>query len=276
MKIFVASDIHTEVASRRFDPTFDYESLRFDYPSDADVIVLAGDIGEWVNGLEWARHRFKQQEIVYVAGNHEYYDNDLAILDELRFKAKELNINFLENESVIIKSVRFLGCTLWTDFDCYSHEEITRAWSTMNDYKYIYCRPWWSNDQNREEALQLMQLDSLYGFDPTDFSPTVAYLLHKRSLNWLQQQLDQPYTGQTVVVTHHAPTLRSTDNTAYGSDLTQFIKKNAGKITLWCHGHIHKSVDYEISSVRIVCNARGYPTSIGLSRSFDAKKLICL
>lgn len=276
MKIFLASDIHTEAASRRFDPTFDYESLRFDYPDDADVIVLAGDIGEWTNGLEWARHRFKRHEIIYVAGNHEHYDSDLATVDELRLKARELNIHYLENDSVIINDIRFLGCTLWTDFDNYSAEEVNRVWSTMNDYKYIYCRPWWSNDQNREEALQLMQLDSLYGFDPTDFSPTVAYLLHKRSLNWLQQQLDQPYTGQTVVVIHHAPTLRSTDNTAYGSDLTQFIKKNAGKITLWCHGHIHKSVDYEISSVRIVCNARGYPTSIGLSRSFDAKKLICL
>ncbi|MCL7421772.1 MAG: metallophosphoesterase [Methylobacter sp.] len=277
MKIFVASDIHTEVASRRFDPTFDYESLRFDYPDDADVIVLAGDVGEWVNGLEWARHRFKQQEIVYVAGNHEHYDSDLATVDELRLKARELNIHYLENDSAIINGVRFLGCTLWTDFDNYSAEEVNHAWVTMNDYKYIYCRPWWSNKQNREDALQLMQPDSLYGFDPEYFSPTVAYLLHKQSLAWLQQQLDQPYDEKTVVVTHHAPTLRSTTNAAYGSDLEKFLKINSSKIDLWCHGHIHNSADYEISSVRIVCNARGYPTPSELfSCSFDEKKLICL
>lgn len=309
MKIFLTSDIHTEVAHRRFDPKFDYECLRFDYPrranvsgnqvntanpsspinpgnlnkSDepneadkADVIILAGDIGEWVNGLEWARNRFKHQEIVYVAGNHEYYDCDLAILDELRAKAKELDIHFLENDSVIINGVRFLGCTLWTDFDHYSSEEINRAWSTMNDYKYIYCRPWWSDQQNREEALQLMQPDSIFGFDPEYFSPTVAYLLHKQSLDWLQQQLDQHYDGQTVVVTHHAPTMRSTTNAAYGSNLEKFLKMNSSKIDLWCHGHIHKSVDYEVAGVRIACNARGYPTPMGLSPSFDEKKLICL
>ncbi|MGZ5029318.1 MAG: metallophosphoesterase [Methylobacter sp.] len=142
MKIFLTSDIHTEVAHRKFDPRFDYECLRFDYPGcptlsgnqeisenhstrinpgnlnksdephaskQADVIILAGDIGEWVNGLEWARNRFKHQEIVYVAGNHEYYDSDLAILDELQVKAKELDIHFLENDSAIIRNVRFLA-----------------------------------------------------------------------------------------------------------------------------------------------------------------------
>jgi hypothetical protein len=99
MKIFLASDIHTEVAHRNFDPKFDYECLRFDYPTSgnpecptvsdnpgcpttpdnqeisenhssqinpayptdsdepnepdqADVIILAGDIGEWINGVK--------------------------------------------------------------------------------------------------------------------------------------------------------------------------------------------------------------------------------
>lgn len=277
MQIFLASDIHTEVAHQRFDPKFDYECLQFDYPDrKADAIILAGDIGEWLNGLEWARNRFEYQPIIYVAGNHEYYDNDLAILDELRAKAKELDIHFLENDSVIIHGVRFLGCTLWTDFDGHSPEEIYLAWATLNDYKYIFCRKWWSNEQYREGALKLMQPDSLFGFDPEYFSPTVAFVLHKQSLAWLQQQLDQHYDGQTVVVTHHAPTMRSTTNAAYGSNLEYFLKNNSGKIDLWCHGHIHNTLDYEVSGVRIVCNARGYPTPNGLSTEFDEKKLICL
>ena len=59
MKIFLASDIHTERAQRSFDPLVDYECLQFNYPDDADVIVLAGDIGVWIKGLEWAENRFK-------------------------------------------------------------------------------------------------------------------------------------------------------------------------------------------------------------------------
>jgi len=65
MKIFLTSDIHTERAHKRFIPDADYPCLRFNYPEEADVIVLAGDIGEWINGIEWARHRFKNKEIIW-------------------------------------------------------------------------------------------------------------------------------------------------------------------------------------------------------------------
>lgn len=181
MKIFLASDIHTEHSNSSFDPTLYYEQLDFDYPEDADVIVLAGDIGEWINGLEWARHRFKDKETIYVAGNHEYYDSDLSIINEMRSKAKDLGIHFLENDAVIIDSVRFLGCTLWTDFNCYSEYEIAKAWRDMNDYRYIKCKTWWANHPNKESVLAMMDLDSLFGFDPEFFfSGYCLYLAQKK------------------------------------------------------------------------------------------------
>jgi len=276
MKIFLASDIHTEHSNNSFDPALYYEQLDFDYPEDADVIVLAGDIGEWVNGIEWARHRFKNKEIIYVAGNHEYYDCDLSVIDEMRSKAKDLGIHFLENDAVIIKGVRFLGCTLWTDFARYSHTEIAKSWSEMSDYKYIRCKEWWSNHINRERALSLMELDSQYGSDPDLFSPTVAYLLHRKSIEWLSNMFNKRHNGKTVVVTHHCPTMRYTNNSAYGSNLEKFISNRADKIDLWCHGHIHQSVDYEVAGVRIVSNPRGYPGDFYLNKSFSEEKLLCL
>jgi len=185
MKIFLISDVHTEMAARYFDPYFDYDCLQFDYPEDTDVVALAGDVGVWLNGLEWAAHRFKNKEIIYIIGNHEYYDSDINIIDDMRRKAKELGIHLLNNDLVIIDGVRFLGTTLWTDFDQYSHAEVTNAWGLMNDYKYITSRAWWAEKHNREQALNLMDLDSTFGFDPTFFSPTVSYLLHKSALKWL-------------------------------------------------------------------------------------------
>jgi|GEM_PF-4317084 len=38
MKIFLASDIHTEFAHQRFDPSTKYSCLRFDHPNTADVV----------------------------------------------------------------------------------------------------------------------------------------------------------------------------------------------------------------------------------------------
>jgi len=276
MKIFCISDIHTEKVQRRFHPNFDYESLRFNYPIDTEVVILCGDIGEWVNGLEWAANRFKNKIIIYVVGNHEYYDNDISIIDEIRSKANELGIFLLDNDQVIIDGVRFLGCTLWTDFCQYSADVIDYAWSEINDFRYIKSRNWWLNHQNRAKAIWLMNLDSTYSMNPEFFSPTVAYLLHKKSLQWLDQNLNKTFEGKTIVISHHAPTMKSTDNHAYGSNLGAFIEKNKDNIDLWCHGHIHKALDYEIHGVRVICNPRGYPTYSGICQDFDEKKLINL
>ncbi|MGZ8181332.1 MAG: metallophosphoesterase [Methylobacter sp.] len=277
MKIFLISDIHTEHVPGSVEPNIDDQSLKFNYPEDADVVVLAGDIGEWSNGLVWARNRFSNKEIIYVPGNHEYYDSDMAIINDMRLKANELGIHFLDKDSVIINEVRFLGTTLWTNFNNYSHEAIAQAARNMCDYEYIKCKNWWENQENREKALKLMAPNSTFGFDPEFFSPTVAYLLHLDAMDWLDQQLNKPHQGKTVIVTHHAPSMQSRpdNNYAYASNLKTFIANNADKIDLWCHGHIHEPVDYQVAGVRIVSNPRGYPT-FPISRFFDEEKTICL
>jgi len=261
MKIFLTSDIHTERAHKRFDPEFDYPYLRFDYPEEADVIVLAGDIGEWVNGIEWARHRFKNKEIIYVLGNHEYYRSDLSVLDELRSKAKELGIHLLENDSVVIDNVRFLGATLWTDFNDFSVAEVEKAQASITDYSVIGIKNWHADINNTlAEKLKLLPVTNISNHEL--FTPLIAYLLHKSSLKWLESQLLTPYDGKTVIVTHHAPSLRSCGNKvnySYASNLDDYINFYSGHIDLWCHGHIHEAVDYEISGVRIMSNPKGYP-----------------
>lgn len=273
MKIFCASDIHTEKAQRSFDPYCNYESLKFDYPTDADVVILAGDIGEWINGLEWAANKFKGKKIIYVPGNHEYYDSDISIVTEIRSKAHELGIYLLDNDEVLFGDVRFLGCTLWTDFDQYSSDAIADAWSSINDYRYIKSKVWWLNHSNKAKALWLMNSGFPHSNDSECFSPTVAYLIHKESLQWLDEKLNEKHDGKTVVVTHHAPTMNSTNNYAYGSKLEEFIKKNKDNINLWFHGHLHISLDYDIHGVRVVCNPRGYPTS-DVVKGFNEEKLI--
>jgi len=277
MKIFLISDIHSENPEAVVDPYFDYDCLKFSYPEEADVVVLAGDIGEGINGLIWARNRFADKEIIYVPGNHEYYESDLAIIDDMRLKAKELSIHLLDNDSVIINGTRFLGTTLWTNFDNYSPEVLAEAERTIRDYHFIKSKRWWKCKYNREKALQLLNSEGAFGFDPECFSPTVAYLLHREALDWLSQQLSKPYQGKTVVVSHHAPALQSIINAdyAYASNLEKFIANRCANINLWLHGHIHQPVDYELSGVRIVSNPRGYPT-LPISKVFDEGKIICL
>jgi hypothetical protein len=71
---------------------------------------------------------------------------------------------------------------------------------------------------------------------------------------------------KVVVVGHHAPSKASTHpryrhetlmNTAYSSDLTEFMLNNPN-IKLWTHGHTHEDFDYMVGSTRVFCNPRGY------------------
>ena len=58
MRIRIYSDLHLEFAP--FVPP----------ASDADAIVLAGDIDNGAAGIEWARETFSEP-VLYLAGNHE-------------------------------------------------------------------------------------------------------------------------------------------------------------------------------------------------------------
>jgi len=65
------------------------------------------------------------------------------------------------------------------------------------------------------------------------------------------------------------------NNYSYASNLEDFIVKNANQIDIWCHGHHHRAMDYEVAGVRIISNPRGYPTRIN-SDGFREDKLLCL
>jgi 3',5'-cyclic AMP phosphodiesterase CpdA len=104
MKIRILSDLHLEAAP--FDPP----------PAPADVVVLAGDIDNGPAGIEWAKGRF-DAPVLYVAGNHEPYDGEFhATQAALHAAADRTGIRLLECGEAVLGGVRFLGCTLWTDF----------------------------------------------------------------------------------------------------------------------------------------------------------------
>lgn len=101
MKLHILSDLHNEFVPHQPNP----EAV-----AAADVIVLAGDIDVSIKGLTWARETFSNHEIVYVAGNHEFYQHHWnQLLFDMRLKADALGIHFLENQAVMIDGLRFLG-----------------------------------------------------------------------------------------------------------------------------------------------------------------------
>ena len=265
MKLLVLSDLHVEYAS--FEPDTNATKA-------ADVVVLAGDIHKGADGIEWARETFPDKAIIYVAGNHEFYGQHWdAHLEHLRRKATIHDIHFLENDAVTIEGVRFLGATLWTDFEFFgksNRSQIMRlAESGMSDFRVIEADPL----RVKLEGLAglVVETDQIDKRISPKLSPTHTVLRHRESLVWLLEQLANRELGdpdKTVVVTHHCPSKRSTSEKWSHDPLTATFGSKLGvnfltQAKLWIHGHTHDSYDYMLGSskrsVRVICNPRGYP-----------------
>ncbi len=250
-KLLVMSDLHIEFGALSVPKV------------DADVAVLAGDIHIGSEASRWASRlsRTLGMPVVLIAGNHEFYGSrgrpghDYGrIIAALRANAAAGpgHVAFLERETAVVGGVRFIGCTLWTDFEVYgdAKEAMRQAEKDMNDFLIIASR-----SGNR-------------------FTPQDARDEFLAALQFLVAELAKPFAGPTVVVTHHLPSLKSVApeyegdvlNAAYASNLDAFVE--ASGASLWLHGHTHSSCDYTIGATRVLCNPRGYH-DFALNPRFD-------
>src|SRR5439155_12653591 len=128
MRLHILSDLHLEFGITSIPDT------------DADVVVLAGDIHLGREGGMWARRHFPDKPVVYVLGNHEFYRHSIPALTEaLKRETDGSHIHLLENKAVELDGFTFLGCTLWTDFSLNGDSEIAMraAEDIMSDYSII-------------------------------------------------------------------------------------------------------------------------------------------
>ncbi len=251
MKILVLSDLH--LAHLSFPAVHAGERI----DAQADVVVLAGDIDDGVGGFRWARETFPDKPIVYVAGNHEFYGyNWIQHLETMREAANKYDIDFLETDGIDLGGVRFLGCSLWTDFELFGADRksdaMKAAKASMMDYKYI----------------KLTRTAEFYWVTSKRLVPALTERRHRGSIEWLEDKLtDGGDPAKTVIVTHQAPHPLSIHprfakdllSTSYASDLSRLM----GKAGLWIHGHMHSKSDYVVNGTRVVCNPRGYPHKNG-------------
>jgi Icc-related predicted phosphoesterase len=210
------------------------------------VLVLAGDISRAGDAIALFGHW--PVPVLYVSGNHEYYSSGYLedVQEQLAAQAKGTSVQFLERQVVDFGGVRFLGCTLWTDYrlrcNRTQRQLMEHASLRLNDHRLI-----------RARGGEL-------------FSPEHALRDHEISRAWLANELSQSYDGTTVVLTHHAPHPLSVHprysgdalNAAFASDLTELLHK----ADFWFHGHVHDSFDYRIGRCRVVANQRGYARDV--------------
>lgn len=232
MKIRLYSDLHLEVRGHDpFNPDL----------SGVDVLVLAGDIHLGTKAVDWAAQF--DVPVILVLGNHDHYDQDLyqAAID-MRNHALGTNVHVLERDKVIIGDVAFHGTTMWTDYALFGDPDIGKAacQNSLLDFRRITYKG------NRLTAGDIETV-------------------HHVSRDWLDNSLSKTPDLTNIVVTHHAPSIKSSHaiyrndivTSGFASDLFKLIDKH--KPDYWFHGHMHNPSAYMLSDTLVVANPRGYP-----------------
>lgn len=245
MVINFLSDLHLE-----------NRNMQYTHP-ECDVVVIAGDGAPGTQLVDWIDQNMIEVNvpIIVIAGNHEsYYQNLSDHMAVLKKRYFDIGVDFLHNESIVIKDTLFIGGTLWTDFNLFNDQTIRMrmARKLMNDYETI---------------------QGING----KIKPEEILVEHNKTVEFISSTLEHNNNRyQTCVVTHHAPSIQSlgvesTNKYApfYASNLEPLIEKYQPEI--WLHGHIHKSVSYFIGETLVLSNPRGRP---GDNHNFDCTNTI--
>lgn len=250
MKIQLLSDLHNEFL-RGSSPVLSHGWSGSIPQTESDLIILAGDIDTGTKGIEWAISESDRlcKKIVYIPGNHEYYGHEYFDLAEKMSALCEGHDVYCLNPGVFIQDdLRIIGATLWTDYRVNV--------SFPQDLSMFYIER--SLSDHRRITFNTGQLFRR-------FVPADALALHLEELSWIVQELNKPFEGKTVIVTHHGPHPVCQHpafpvnelSAAFHSDLSSVIETN--EIHLWAYGHTHSNLDEVVSDTRIVANQAGYP-----------------
>lgn len=232
MKVFGISDLHLEFG-------VDVKTLISTW-KPADFLVLAGDIcnpleyyEDYKNFLVEVKQKYKN--VVFIAGNHEFYDCDYnrnEVIGLLKKLAEETDTHFLHNEKKVINGIEFIGCTLWSMID-------SEATSAISDFSHEVFKT---------------RLDYICEF-----------VDHFR---FLQRALEETTIFPRIVITHHLPDYNlihkkyrgSKINSAFYSSILGDI--NIDKIQYWFCGHTHEYGKVRYGDMSIIVNPVGYPGEI--------------
>lgn len=257
MKIVLYSDLHLE---------FDYFPI--DQGIKADVLVLAGDIAPVATHkrslYDFIQNALKEyKDVVYVPGNHEYYEGDFQEVNDIITGWGESHDGLhtlIAGESVIIDGITFIGGTMWSDLS--NPMEALSVESRMNDFHIIYNGVGYGGHKKSRWTAR---------------DATMVYTQTKNKIfdHLMAQTSDE--LEKTVVVTHHTPSFQSVHtrfagdpcNPGYCSNLDNHVALVPPKY--WLHGHVHNTMNYMIETCNVRANPKGY---YGENNRFDSKYIL--
>lgn len=237
LRVSFISDIHLSEKNKLIPK--DLVKLR---KSNVDVLLILGDISsdpsDWKEFLQIIRKYFSSGPILFLMGNHEYYNHDIntATKDYAQAIQDDRDAYILDNSNIIINGINFIGSTLWSSFELgkdisIAEKQIFTFKRVKNGNRYI----------TKNEILEI----------------------HRQSLRFIQNSIHNSLSECNVVITHYPPiTLKNLSllsgyelDGAQCSPLEDFIIKN--KPQYWLYAHIHEPLKKIVGETILMNNAFG-------------------
>lgn len=241
-----------------------------------DVLIIAGDLchARCLDPARRDRYSVEQRaramrvvgealrkfaHVLLIAGNHEHYDG--VFEDTTGSLRRHLpGATVLDNEVVEIGGIRFFGGTLWTDLSQQDEAAVTAIRKGMGEYFFVKTRGGYPDQPIAK------------------LRPADTHRAHESALAQLREVVTAEPHRQTIVITHHAPSLMGLNprfansplNPAYASTLDDEIAAFEN-VPVWIHGHTHIARTYRIGNTVVRSNALGFAAKGGAAPGFSVK-----
>lgn len=244
MKLLIVSDLHREHwrYSKFWDGLTDLKDV---------YLVLAGDIFGW-GEKRGEKQAYEEMEnlvdafkgVLYLPGNHEFYGTRPEYvhhdLNKFAHTFGPEGLRVLNNQAVTIEDRHILGGIGYVP-------KVPAGTGEITDGRLIKAfRPWYHEEHDRFRAM-----------------------------------LDNNLRSGDIVISHHAPSNKSVSPEFVGNsynpwfiapDLEEYMVGPEAP-SLWIHGHVHSSWDYQFGNTRVICNPLGYEHE-GQSDHFNPRLII--
>ena len=206
-----------------------------------DILVLAGDIvsfaamGKRNNFFDYISDNF--ETTYWIPGNHEYYDSDVTKRSGAFQEKIRENVFLVNNEAIVHDNTQFIFSTMWS------------AISELNQ---------WKIENYISDFRTIRYKDKMFSVE--NFNE-----LHKTSLGFITGELEKPWNGNKVVVTHHVPTFMNYPkkhkadplNEAFAAELCDLIERTRPQYWIYGHHH-HNAAPFLIGETILLTNQLGY------------------
>ena len=237
MKVRIQSDIHFEFFKDNELNKFIEKQKKIQRKNECEMIILAGDIvtfdsktilHHYLNFL--SRH---YRYILYILGNHEYYDNSLKYYFEEgwdNYVEREYekitkcfsNVELLLDRKIEIGGYNFYGTTLWSPVD-------RKGYGMMSERLFF----------KRENILKMHEK------------------CKEKCLDFLKNN------DNKILITHHIPSdyfiaekYLKWNNTGFNADCEDFFDYG---VKYWIYGHTHEEKVDNYKGCNTYCFPYGYP-----------------